>query len=179
MCSLKIFSLGFLLSIPLFVVGCNKPDKLEANTKEAVVVSSTDNNLTSLLKSEILNSNDGQKFYETGVCMGLASMVFKEEVHNNDEQKKLLIANKVVQLGKAVDFGSINQYVQQITMQKCGDFNNQSNDNSYNQCIEGNISSGIKGWIKGVAAPKRLIAIGQLKDEDIFDQFNIYCGRFF
>jgi hypothetical protein len=126
----------------------------------------------------MLNSDDGQKFYEIGVCMGFASMVFKEEVHNNDDQKKLLIANKLVQLGKAVDFDSINQYVRQIAMQKCGDFNNQSNDNGYNQCIEGNMSTGIKGWIKGVAAPNRLISIGQIKNEDIFDQFNIYCEKF-
>ena len=122
----------FILSS--FLVGCNKPDKLETGAKDAVV-SPVDNELTSSLKSEMVISDDGQKFYDIGACMGLASLVFKEEVHLNDDGRKLLISNKLVQLSKNIDFISINKNVTLISTQKCGDYTNPNTQN-YNKCIE-------------------------------------------
>jgi hypothetical protein len=136
-----------------------------------------DNRLTNALKNEMNVSDNGQKFYDIGSCAGFASLVFKEEVYKNDSEKKLLIANKMVQLKNTVNLLSINEYAGFITKQQCGDISNQSNE-IFNQCVATNLSNGIKGWVQGLAASRNLIANGQLSYDEVFDQFNLYCAQF-
>jgi hypothetical protein len=173
----KIIINSFILLSTIFVVGCGESDKAEIETNKIAAPQSIDNESTKALKTEIVLSDDGQKFYDIGACMGLASMVYGEEVHKNDAEIKSLISNRLVQLSKSVDLISISKHVTFITTEKCGDHESQSEE-SYNKCAATNFSDGIKGFIQGSAAPQRLISNDQLASEDIFDQFNVYCERF-
>lgn len=176
--SKQVVICSVILISTVFIAGCGESDRAEIGVNKIVVAQSNDNELTSSIKSEIISSNDGQKFYEIGVCMTLASMVYDEEVHKNDEELKSIIRNRFLQLNKSIDLLSIDRHVTFATTQKCGDVNSQPAE-TYNKCAASNFSDGLKGYIQGTAAPHRLISNGQLSHEDIFAQFNVYCERFF
>jgi hypothetical protein len=167
-------TLVLTISLVLLIAGCDSK-KSEITTTNSIT--SIENELTNALKNEMVVSDNGQKFYDIGSCMSLASLVYKEEVYKNDSEKKLLIAKKMVQLKNTVNLVSISEYAGFITNQKCGDMSNQS-DEVFNQCAATNLNNGIKGWIQGAGAPRILIAKGQLTYEEVFDQFNLYCAQF-
>jgi hypothetical protein len=176
--SKRVVIYSVILISTVFLNGCGKSDKAEIGDNKIAATQSSDNELTSSVKSEMVSSNDGQKFYDIGACMALASKVYGEEIHKNDEELKSIIRNRLLQLNKSIDFISIGKHVTFVTTQKCGDINSQPEE-SYNKCAASNFSDGLKGYIQGTAAPQRLISNGQLSHEDIFAQFNVYCERFF